>query len=533
MNSWFDSKLPLSPGEELFSEIDKQPGETVVVGIGPVGLSSGSDLFIEACRKINNIGNYRFIWLGDDLACKDTTVIDQLAALPERCCFLGEKTPVLPYLQIADLVVFPWRQGSLPSELLAAIFLKKPVICLRTGSGGSYFVELHGGRVFDRPKPDPLVKAILDAPCEQAQNKLFLEVAGHTIKRCHNPETQMPKYTSVIRRTRSVDAATVGVVYLMYPQGSSYKKEKPLGALRKVIDGFDRQTTLVVVDNAAEGEFERQIDSNEYEISGDNDQYEFSGWQKGLQFIRSNDLEADLLIFVNDVFLADSFWDRRYLNNFVLRCSFINDALIGSRKTMAIDGEVFGLPVGNYIRTHQFVASRRLIDALERLPAFSDKEWDRILLPRFHPDIKLFRQTPLISGAVRDFVFEYLTRHWHRAVPYNQANFNCLRGKAVSLLNSLLLTTRVLSLQHPVIPFPQVRTTLTFGVIPKQLDAWWNDRYSLDDDPAVAETEIVGRTEIQEDRKPAMEESSTSKKPLRMQALKEHRLLRGRPPRHF
>src|SRR5277367_4794680 len=95
----------------------------------------------------------------------------------------------------------------------------------------------------------------------------------------------------------------VTILYLLYPTGSAYRREKPIRALRKIAARLPGRKTIVLIDNSAPGGFSEQLGENEFSIGGDNTYLEFSGWQHGLEFVRQRGLSGDVCLFANDTFL--------------------------------------------------------------------------------------------------------------------------------------------------------------------------------------------------------------------------------------
>jgi hypothetical protein len=263
------------------------------------------------------------------------------------------------------------------------------------------------------------------------------------------------------------------VLYLFYPNGQQYQKDKPIRALKKILSRFECTKYIIYINNAAGSDFLQKISENEFEISGDNSHMEFSGWQKGIDFSKKNNLPCDAYLFVNDMFLHDSFFHRRLVNQAVLECALDHQAMVGSQRRLPVSGKIMGNDIIPYVRTHLFIISKKIVDALGSLISIDRQSMERFFIPYYDPAIYLFRENAPISQNVKDFIFFYLTSTWYRKKPYKPQNFEILRNKALSLLNAFLLSIRVRQLDYPLISYSKTKFFLSQAFSADQINQVW------------------------------------------------------------
>src|ERR1022692_3531464 len=117
------------------------------------------------------------------------------------------------------------------------------------------------------------------------------------------------------------------ILYLLYPTGPSYQREKPIRALQKIAARLPGRKTIVYIDNSVPSQVLEQLGENEFVLGGDNTYLEFSGWQKGLEFVRERGLTGDVCLFANDTFLNQSIFHRRLVNAAAFHCAVKYDAM--------------------------------------------------------------------------------------------------------------------------------------------------------------------------------------------------------------
>ena len=267
----------------------------------------------------------------------------------------------------------------------------------------------------------------------------------------------------------------ITILYLLYPRGSGYQKEQPIRELHRILSRLPGHKTVVYIDNSASEAPPQMLGDNEYAISGDNTYLEFSGWQRGLDFLRNRRLAGDVCLFANDTLLAQSWFHRRLLNQAAVECACQHRAMVGKRMSLQANGHILGNPLIPYVRTHLFLLPWAVVDELGSVVSLDGHSISRILLPAFDPSAHLFQPDAPVSSSIREYLLFHLHSSWHRRKPYNAGNFDALRGKAISILNALLLSMRVHEMGYPLVSFANASRLLRINPAPDRLRAEWMD----------------------------------------------------------
>ena len=265
----------------------------------------------------------------------------------------------------------------------------------------------------------------------------------------------------------------VTVLYLLYPVGPSYRREKPFRALKQIVDRLPGQKSIVSIDNSMPSQAPNQIAEDEFVIGGDNTYLEFSGWQKGLEFVRERGLTSEVCLFANDTFLNESMFHRRMVDAAAFRCAVKYHAMVGKQMIAPVAGEIFGNPLIPYIRTHLFMLPFRVLERLGSLLSLDARAIDQLFLSRYDPTIPLFREDAPVSRSIRDFVNSHLHSSWYRKMPYTAEHFDDLRAKAISILNAFLLSMRVYQMGYPLISYAKISAFLNAQATAENLTAAW------------------------------------------------------------
>lgn len=271
------------------------------------------------------------------------------------------------------------------------------------------------------------------------------------------------------------------VLYLWYPQDKNYQKDKPVRELKKILSRFREKPHIIYVNNSNNNSGHiNKISKNEYEISGDNSSREFSGWQKGIECLNRLKLKYDAILFVNDMFLHNSFAHRHFINQAALDCTLKHDAMVGKRMVLPASGHIINKPLIPYVRTHIFMASKTLIDALGPLPSFNGDTWDKFFISRYNSSTQLFRKDAPMSNSIKDFIFNYLTSVWYNKKPHNKKNFEFLKNKAKSILNAIMLSMRTHELfYYPLVDYKATKLITRRYVFQDAITEYWVGNLSL------------------------------------------------------
>ena len=111
-----------------------------------------------------------------------------------------------------------------------------------------------------------------------------------------------------------------------------------------------------------------------------------------------------------------------------------------------------------YLRTHIFIMPKVALNSLGSVVSIDQEAAKRFFIPAYDPTIPLLRTDAPLSKELSDFIFSYVTSKWHNKMPYRRENFELLRNKAVSILNSFLLSIRVSQLGYPVMSFSNTKS---------------------------------------------------------------------------
>ena len=265
------------------------------------------------------------------------------------------------------------------------------------------------------------------------------------------------------------------VLYLRYPTGPGYRGERSVRALHRILSRLPGSKTLVTIDNSACRSAPEQLGADEYAIGGDNSFLEFSGWQRGVDFLRERGIAGDVCLLANDMLVAQSRSHRWLLNQAAVACARRYEAMVGRRVVLPAGGQILGNPLIPHVRTHLFLLPHAVLDELGSVVSLDRYSVDRLLLPAFDPAVQLFRPDAPISESIRDTILLHLHSSWHRRVPYTAEHFDTLRGKAISILNSLLLSMRVHELGHPLVSLARAARVLRADPARARLRAEWLD----------------------------------------------------------
>ena len=115
-----------------YSESDK-----ILLFAGRISMIKGIDILIEAFRKIPDKLNAKLLIIG---SITDTQVKVFLGKNDDRIKMLAPQKDMVPFYQIADMVILPSREDPFPYVMIEAGAMKKPFIGSRTG-GIAEFIE--------------------------------------------------------------------------------------------------------------------------------------------------------------------------------------------------------------------------------------------------------------------------------------------------------------------------------------------------------------------------------------------------------
>lgn len=183
-------------------------------------------------------------------------------------------------------------------------------------------------------------------------------------------------------------------------------------------------------------------------VGGDNRYREFSGWQKGVEIIDRLNIPCDLVLFVNDMFLApgESFL-KDYASHDLFQKSLCSRAIIGRIDTAGQYYTALGHDVSRWVCSNCFIAPKTAIDAVNTL--VSVREDLNNFLEKVFPGPPPFKTNAPMNDNYKAWLEEWLTKKWHSRFEINETSWDAFRSKVRNILNEALLTARFLDAGYP------------------------------------------------------------------------------------
>ena len=177
-------------------------------------------------------------------------------------------------------------------------------------------------------------------------------------------------------------------------------------------------------------------------MGGDNRYREFSGWQKGVEAIDRFHIPCDLILFVNDMFLApgESFL-KDYASRELFKRSLGERVIIGRIDSTGQQYSVYGHDVSRWICTNCFVAPKVAVDTIKNVVSVKDNI-NEFLAEDFQGDIQPFNADAPLNDQYKAWLTEWLTRKWHSRFELHETTWDVFRAKVRNILNEALLTAR-------------------------------------------------------------------------------------------
>ncbi len=176
-------------------------------------------------------------------------------------------------------------------------------------------------------------------------------------------------------------------------------------------------------------------------MGGDNRYREFSGWQKGVEAIDRLKLPCDLVLFVNDMFLApgESFL-KDYASLDIFKRSLEQRAIIGRIDSTGHHYTAYGYDLSRWVCTNCFLAPKAALEAVGNLVTVRENISD--FLAESYPGTGLFKADAPMNDAYKVWLEEWLTQKWHSRFVVSAATWELFRTKVRNILNEALLTAR-------------------------------------------------------------------------------------------
>lgn len=235
-----------------------------------------------------------------------------------------------------------------------------------------------------------------------------------------------------------------------------YDTEKYPGSFEKLKSYVDNipfcNKEYYIIDNKVDKKNKEIVGKKIMKIGGDNSLREFSGWQAGVDFLKSNNVSYNAILFCNDSFLVNG---ESFLSNHSGRAflkSILFNALVG--KIDALDGDIkiYGYDISQWICTNAFFVPKRMIERLGNIISVDDEGMKKFF-SSVYDSKKIFKEDAPISKQYQNSIIEWLTTKWHSRFELNEKNWQKFCKKTQAIFNEALITVRVKKLGFRVMKF--------------------------------------------------------------------------------
>lgn len=265
----------------------------------------------------------------------------------------------------------------------------------------------------------------------------------------------MLKFTKNLFSRLQSQKLSLAVIYVEYDRNDNGASGQNFSTLQRYLAPIiETDITFLRVDNKNELSPINQISPYSYTIGGDNTFREFSGWQKGFSTLAQNRKGYDLVLFVNDMFLApgESFL-KDYGTKDLLKKSLTENSIIGRIDSTGQSYTVYGYDVSRWVCTNCFLAPWKAIETLSDIVSIKNNLDD--FLPTSLPQIvgpvaqnttlalQIFKNTAPINDQYKIWLVEWLTERWHSRFDIEETTWDLFRTKVRNILNESLLTARL------------------------------------------------------------------------------------------
>ena len=237
------------------------------------------------------------------------------------------------------------------------------------------------------------------------------------------------------------------VLFLQY---DSDKYPNSLFYLQKYLSRISQNDVqIIVIDNKQKVNYKERIEDYYYgepiTISGDNTIWEFSGWDKGLEYLKENNIDYDAILFVNDSFLAPSGYDSpiTIINDENIFDCIKNNNIIGNICNVGNGLKIDKYNVKKYIRTHCFMLSKDSVEKIKTLVTL-DINFINRCINNISTKFYFLGKAPICIDTMKNIVVN-LTQNWHSKFNIHD-NWGLFRMKSLVMLNELTLYTRISSI---------------------------------------------------------------------------------------
>ena len=234
----------------------------------------------------------------------------------------------------------------------------------------------------------------------------------------------------------------VVVLFVEYDRGLAGGAERAFVTLRRYLSQVSGcRMSFVRIDNRNEGLATRR-DGPVVTVGGDNRYREFSGWQRGVEAIARLKLPCEVLLLVNDMFLAPG---ESFLKDYA-RLELFETALRQGLVIGRIDSAGEGLAAYDYdlsrwVCSNCLLAPKAAVDRIGNLVTLGE-EIDDFLPREFPGGPPFFKASAPINEAYRQWLVTWLTSRWHSRFTVDARTWETFRAKVRNILNESLLTAR-------------------------------------------------------------------------------------------
>ncbi|HEY9166334.1 MAG TPA: hypothetical protein VIS48_09255 [Candidatus Kryptonia bacterium] len=221
-----------------------------------------------------------------------------------------------------------------------------------------------------------------------------------------------------------------------------------------LINGKKRNITCLIVDNRNEGSSWRNLDENTFYLEGDNSDREFSGWQRGLNFLREQEIKYDVVLFVNEAFeaIGPSYLKDNNINWLIRKTYFLN-AAIGFVDTRWERTRLHNKGTRIWVNTNCFFIPTSLLNKLQSLVMVDEKMLDDYLPLQFPGLDSPFAKTAPMNDVYKRNIITWLTEEWHGRIELSEQTWPLFRSKVKAMLNEVMLSVRIRELGHMILPY--------------------------------------------------------------------------------
>jgi hypothetical protein len=233
----------------------------------------------------------------------------------------------------------------------------------------------------------------------------------------------------------------LAVLFLEYDQG---KYSNSFDVLRSYLDGLKNiDIVYYIIDNSREGGYCVNVSDGIFRIGGDNSSWEFSGWQKGIGFLKENGISYDVVLFVNDAFLAYG-WTmlEKAVELDLPKIALEKQSVIGHIDTKEIPMRAMGHDVSSWICSNAFFVPKRALEKMDSLVSVDNEKLNSILDEEYVEGC-VFRTDAPLDESYKSMVVKWLTEDWHSKIEINNETWCYFRKKVQAMVNESLLTAKI------------------------------------------------------------------------------------------